>query len=98
MEKMVITTLAVAVVGVVLDLAMLVVTLAKAKPSRRARKREHYAQQAVAYAKQIGGSHEDKLRHAVESFRQLDMADNGKRDFSDGEIRLAIEAVLGARK
>lgn len=55
---------------------------------------EEYAEQAVAYAEQVGGSGAEKLRHAIEAAQKLDAGDNGKRDWSDAQIRIAIEAVL----
>ena len=53
-----------------------------------------YAKQAVAYAEQMGGTSEEKLRHALGAARRLDEGDNGKRDWSDAQIRIAIEAAV----
>lgn len=53
-----------------------------------------YAKQAVAYAEQMGGTNEEKLRHAIGAAQRLDAGDNGKRDWSDAQIRIAIEAEL----
>ena len=55
---------------------------------------EEYALQAVAYAEQVGGSGAEKLRHAIEAAQKLDAGDNGRRDWSDAQIRIAIEAAL----
>jgi hypothetical protein len=63
--------------------------------SRRGRRRDEYAARAAAYAEQMGGAGEEKLRHALDCFRALDEADNGRRDYSDKEARLSIEAHLG---
>lgn len=60
--------------------------------------REKYAKDAVAYAEQLGAStRRTKLDHAVGYFQKMDESDNGHRDFTDAEIRLAIEARLGAQ-
>ncbi len=56
-----------------------------------------YAKQAVAYAEQMGGTNEEKLRHALGAAYKLDEGDNGKRDWSDAQIRIAIEAALAHR-
>lgn len=56
-----------------------------------------YARQAVAYAKQMGGTNEEKLRHALGAAKRLDEGDNGTRDWSDAQIRIAIEAALAHR-
>ena len=53
-----------------------------------------YATQAVAYAKQVGGTNPEKLRHALEAARRLDEGDNGQRDWSDAQLRIAIEAAV----
>jgi hypothetical protein len=50
----------------------------------------------VAYAEQVGGSAVDKLRHAQQCLMRLDGAD-GRRDWSDAQHRLAIEAALARR-
>lgn len=56
-----------------------------------------YAKQAVAYGEQMGGTNEEKLRHALGAAYKLDEGDNGKRDWSDAQIRIAIEAALAHR-
>lgn len=66
--------------------------------TRRQRVRDELASRAVAYAQQMGGSNADKLAHAAGAFRALDLADNGKRDYHDAEIRFAIEAALHRSK
>lgn len=57
----------------------------------------HYAQQAVDYSEKLGGTGKEKLARAVEAAQKLDAGDNGKRDWSDAQIRIAIEAVLANR-
>lgn len=76
--------------------ANLVVSLVKLRPSRRHARREELAAMAVDYAEMIGGS--EKLKHAIQAFGRIDLADNGKRDYSDAEARIAIEALLARRK
>jgi hypothetical protein len=39
-----------------------------------------------------------ELRHAIGAAQRLDAGDNGKRDWSDSQIRIAIEAALARRK
>lgn len=56
-----------------------------------------YAKQAVDYAEQMGGTSSEKLRHAIGAGQRLDAGDNGKRDWSDAQIRIAIEAELANR-
>lgn len=86
----------------ILDVTQLVLTLAaigaaflKLGPGRRARRREEIARMAVDYAEQMGGTPQAKLTHALAAFQKLDAADNGKRDYSDAEARIAIEAAVG---
>lgn len=62
---------------------------------------EKYAAMAVATAEQVAAADatpKDKLRAALDALRKLDEGDNGVRDWTDAEHRIAIEAVLGARK
>ena len=66
-------------------------------PLKRAQRRTDIATQAVAYAEQLGGDGPSKLRHAMDAARQLDLADNGKRDYADNELRIAIEAVVNQK-
>jgi hypothetical protein len=53
-----------------------------------------YADQAVAAAEQLGGSGPDKLQRALDALRVLDAGDNGKRDWTDAQHRIAIEAAI----
>lgn len=55
------------------------------------------AAQACAYAEQAGGTNAEKLRHALEAARRLDDDDNAQRDFTDAQLRIAIEAHLGRK-
>lgn len=52
------------------------------------------AVRAVAYGEQMGKSPDEKLRHAIGAAQRLDAGDNGKRDWSDAQLRIAIEAEL----
>ena len=52
------------------------------------------AVRAVAYAEQMGGGPHGKLRQAIEAAQRLDAGDNGKRDYSDAQLRIAVEAEL----
>lgn len=63
----------------------------------RARRREEIARMAVDYAEQMGGDARAKLAHALGAFGRIDAADNGRRDYSDVEARIAIEATLGRK-
>jgi hypothetical protein len=82
----------------VLTAAVLVVALLRLGPSRRSRRRLEIAAMAVDYAEQMGGTNPEKLTHAIGAFQRIDLADNGKRDYSDAEARIAVEAILGAKK
>lgn len=64
------------------------------RKASRPNRREEIAAKAVAYAEQMGGTGQQKLLHAVSAFGRLDLADNGKRDFTDAEARISIEQVL----
>lgn len=58
---------------------------------------QQFAKLAVDYAEQLGGTSEEKLRHAYSCFVKLDEGDNGQRDWSDKDIRIFIEAELANR-
>lgn len=80
-----------------LGVAVLLVVLIKRGPSKRAGKRSEIAMMAVDYAEQMGGESAQKLAHAIGAAQRIDAADNGKRDFSDAELRIEIEATLARR-
>lgn len=61
----------------------------------RSQLRRELCVKAVFYAEQIGGSGPEKLVHALAYAVKLDELDNGKRDFTDTELRLEIESVVG---
>lgn len=65
--------------------------------TRRTRRRDEYAARSAAYGEQLGGTGEEKLRHALDCFHTLDLADNKVRNYSDREARIAIEAHLGGK-
>lgn len=56
----------------------------------KARRRRAIAQHAMAYAEQVGGQSHEKLRHALHHAHIM------APDFSEAEMRLEIESVLGA--
>ena len=60
--------------------------------SKRAVTLKHIAQEALAYSKQQGGTEEEQMLHALSAARLADEKDNGKRDYSDQELRVAIQA------
>lgn len=67
-----------------------------------------YADEAVAYANQVAPLQEkdlgrkltgaEKFEHAAAALRRRDTGDNGRRDWTDAEHRIAIEAVLARRR
>lgn len=57
-----------------------------------------YADQAVAAAEQFGGTGPEKLRKALDALRALDAGDNGRRDWTDAQHRIAIEAAIARAK
>ena len=85
------------VTQILLGVVLLVVMLLKHGPSKRSRKREEIAMMAVDYAEQMGGDKAQKLAHALGAAQRIDAADNGKRDYSDAEFRIAIEVALARR-
>ena len=56
------------------------------------------AVRAVAYGEQMGKTPEEKLKHAIGAAQRLDAGDNGKRDWSDAQLRIAIEAEIQRNK
>lgn len=86
------------ILQVVLSGAALVAVFLRLGPSRRARRREEVVAMACDYAEQMGGEGPAKLQHAIGAAQRIDAADNGKRDYSDAELRIAIEACLARRK
>ena len=56
----------------------------------KARRRRAIAQHAMAYAEQMGGESHEKLRHALHHAHIM------APDFTDSEMRLEIESVLGS--
>lgn len=54
---------------------------------------------AVRYAESITKTGSaDKLRAALDAFRVMDTADNGRRDYSDAQARVFIEAAVAEGK
>ena len=56
------------------------------------------AVRAVAYGEQMGKTPAEKLKHAIGAAQRLDAGDNGKRDWSDAQLRIAIEAEISRSK
>lgn len=56
------------------------------------------AVRAVAYGEQMGKTPDEKLKHAVGAAQRLDAGDNGKRDWTDAQLRIAIEAEIQRSK
>lgn len=56
------------------------------------------AVRAVAYGEQMGKTPQEKLKHAVGAAQRLDAGDNGKRDWSDAQLRIAVEAEISRSK
>lgn len=56
------------------------------------------ALRAVAHGEQMGKTPSDKLTHAIRAAQRLDAGDNGKRDWSDAQLRIAIEAEINRSK
>lgn len=84
-------------VQILLGFAALVLLVRKHGPTKRAMRLNELAMMAVDYAEQMGGTAPQKLAHAIGAAQRLDLKD-GKRDFSDAEIRIAIEATIARRK
>jgi len=85
------------IVALVASLVSLVMSgLALRKQEPRTEALERVCAIAVGYAEKVGGSSNEKRRHAIEAARALDMKD-GKRDFSDVELRVGVEAALAGR-
>lgn len=85
-----------ACLSALLSLAALVRTRGAAR-GRRVQYRDEMASLACAYAEQMGGARDAKLTHALGAFARIDEADNKRRDYSDAEARIAIEAHLGRK-
>jgi len=98
---MILAALVVAAVGLALQVATLVLVArsvwSKDGLTPRERRGKEIGALAVAYAESMQGSGQQKLAHALDCFRRLDMQD-GRRDYSDAEARIYIEAVLNARE
>lgn len=71
-----------------------VVSLVVAALKKRGLSLTEVAVRAIGHAEQMGGSNAEKLAHAIHAAQRLDAGDNGKRDFSDAQLRIAIEAEL----
>lgn len=77
-------------------LAVLAAVLIRRKSDREARSRigTEYARIAVSHAKRMGGDSKAQLSTALAAFRLADEAADGKRDFTDAQARILIEAAF----
>lgn len=83
---------------ILLAVAVLIIqTAVRAKPAKRSLRRKGIAEDAIRYAEQMGGSSEQKKLHALGYAQIIDKADNGKRDYSDAELSVEIESLLGGK-
>lgn len=83
-------------VQILLGVAALVLLVRKHGPTKRAMRLNEIAMMAVDYAEQMGGTAPQKLAHALGAAQRLDLKD-GKRDYSDAELRIVIEATVARR-
>lgn len=88
------TDLILPVLSLLSSLAALVVALRK----RRGLSLTEVALRGIAAAEQLGASNDQKMRKACQVAIRLDEGDNGKRDWTDAQIRLAVEAELKKAK
>lgn len=88
------TDLLASLVAVLASVVSLVVSLRK----KRGLSLAEVAVRAVAYGEQMGKTPEEKLRHAIGAGQRLDAGDNGRRDWSDAQLRIAIEAEIQRSK
>ncbi|UOF79748.1 hypothetical protein [Caudoviricetes sp.] len=70
--------------------AAIIVALRK----RRGLSLTEIALRSIAYAKSLGTAAADFRQVACHAGSRLDASDNGKRDFTDAQIRIAIDAEL----
>jgi hypothetical protein len=77
--------------------ALLLLNRSTQRPLARRSRRTVIVLDAIAYADQVGGDARAKKAHALDYARKLDLADNRKRDYSDAELGMSIEAELGKR-
>ena len=55
---------------------------------------QKYARLAVSHAEQLGVPGEVKLQSALDAFRIIDTALDGRRDFTEAQARVFIESEL----
>lgn len=53
-----------------------------------------HARNGIAYAERIGGTNEQKLKHAIGASILSDKGVNGRQDWTDAQHRVAVEAEL----
>jgi len=84
------TDLILPAISLLSSVAALVVALRK----KRGLSLTEIAIRSIACAEQLGGTSDEKFRKACHAAQRLDEGDNGKRDYSDAQLRIAIEAEL----
>lgn len=79
--------------------ALLLATIATARAFyvQRGLSLTEIALRAIAIAQRHATNETDLRRYAYHAGQRLDAADNGKRDFSDAQIALAVDAELVKR-
>lgn len=83
-----------AVIAVISSIASLVVSLMR----KRGLSLTEVAVRAVGHGQQMGGTGPERLAHAIHAAQRLDAGDNGKRDFTDAQLRIAIESEINRSK
>lgn len=82
--------IAVCGVNLLASLTALVVALRK----RRGLSLTEIALRAISYTTERGTAQADFINIALHAAQRLDASDNGKRDFTDAQLRIAIDAEL----
>lgn len=88
------TELILGIAGMGVQLAVLFVVLKKQRDKKSEWRvlGEEYARLANAYADSLGGSEQERLQHALDAFRKADLALDGRRDFTDAQVRIFVSA------
>ena len=96
------TALIVDSIQIVLSLIVITLLATGRRRSKRVAHREELALMAVDYTEMMASApyfdKRQRITTAISAFGKMDQADNGTRDYSDAEARIAIEAVLARRK
>lgn len=59
---------------------------------------EQVAELAIDHGEQLGGTAAEKKKITLHAAQRLDEGDNGRRDYNDVRLTIAIEAALARRK